>query len=180
VSPGESIAVDGVCLTAVEADERSVRFDVLMETLHRTGFGERKLGDLVNLERALRLGDAMGGHMVTGHVDGTGTIRSLTRAGRDWVVEAACSNELLSGIVPKGSIALDGISLTVAELRAESFTVHIIPHTWQNTSLSQARVGRLVNLETDIIGKYVARYLQKGLPSSHIGWDTLKNAGFMA
>jgi riboflavin synthase len=179
LTKGESIAVDGVCLTVVDFTERTVRFDVLMETLHRTSFGERKPGDWVNLERALRLGDSMGGHIVSGHVDGTGTVRSLTRAGRDWIVEIACSDELLNGIVPKGSIALDGISLTIAELRSESFTVHIIPHTWESTSLSQARVGRQVNLETDMIGKYVARYLKNVMPSRSLHIDALKNAGFI-
>ncbi len=173
---GESIAVEGVCLTVVDWDSSTVTFDVLMETFRRTCLSARKVGDLLNLERALRLGDAMGGHVVTGHVDGTGTIRALTRAGRDWVVEVACAPDLLAGMVPKGSIALNGISLTLAELRAESFTVHIIPHTWENTSLAHASVGQAVNLETDILGKYVARLLQRTSPGLTV--EALKNAGF--
>lgn len=174
---GESIAVNGVCLTVVSASINTVCFDVLMETFHRTSFRTKKIGDPLNLERALRMGDAMGGHYVTGHVDGTGTVRSVSRAGRDWVLEVDCSPELLGGMVPKGSIALDGISLTIADLRNESFTVHIIPHTWENTSLAHAAVGCLVNLETDILGKYVARSLQS-TSTSTVSMDLLNKAGF--
>ena len=176
---GESIAVDGVCLTVVGFTSSTVCFHVLKETLNRASLKAKKTGERVNLERALRLGDSMGGHIVTGHVDGVGVIRSLTRSGHDWVVETACPSELMAGIVPKGSIALDGISLTIAELRPDSFTVHIIPHTWQNTSLSQAHAGRKVNLETDILGKYVARCLQREGPKSSVDAATLRNAGFI-
>lgn len=175
---GESVAVSGACLSLARFDDRMLEFDVLAETLRRTCLGKKKPGDAVNLERSLKVGDRMGGHMVTGHVDGLGVVRALTRAGRDWIVEIACSGDLLSGIVSKGSIAVDGISLTVAECRPDSFAVHIIPLTWSNTSLAEARGGQEVNLETDLIGKYVRRAMQ-GLPESRVlTMDLLKQAGF--
>ncbi|MFH0881132.1 MAG: riboflavin synthase [Lentisphaerota bacterium] len=176
---GESIAVQGVCLTAVREDAGIIQFDVLLETLAKTNLGMKKRGDSLNLERALRAGDAMGGHLVSGHVDGMGRIREMRPAGRDWVVVVECSAELIQGIVPKGSIALDGISLTVVEVGDASFSVHIIPHTWEQTSLSSLRVGDAVNLETDLLGKYVAKYLGANVPGHALTWEKLRQSGFM-
>ncbi|MCX6998055.1 MAG: riboflavin synthase [Kiritimatiellaeota bacterium] len=178
--PGESLAVEGVCLTVAEPAGAEIRFDVLAETLAKTNLGGKRAGAALNLERAVRAGDFLGGHLVSGHVDGPGTIRSIGRAGADRVVEVVCARELLHGIVAKGSIALSGISLTVVDLRADAFTVHIIPHTWEHTSLSRARAGDPVNLETDVIGKYVARFLETRTPaSSSMTLDKLRAAGFM-
>lgn len=155
---GESIAVEGVCLT-VTADEAGViTFDVLKETFDRTNLGGKQPGQRLNLERALRVGDTLGGHFVTGHVDGTGSVRSITPVGRDKIMEIACAPELLAQMVGKGSIALSGVSLTLVDLKPDAFTVHLIPHTWENTSLSELAAADAVNLETDMLGKYVQRF----------------------
>jgi len=160
---GESISVEGVCLTLTRFDEVGdaweLSFDVLGETLRRTTLGDKVSGDALNLERALRFGDAVGGHLVSGHVDGTGTLCGLHRSGRDHVLEIHGSPDLLEGIIYKGSVAVNGISLTIAELGDDSFSVHIIPHTWDVTSLRNASEGERVNLEVDAMGKYVKKYV---------------------
>lgn len=158
---GESIANNGVCLTITDinlSDDKCVlSFDLLNETFVRTNLGDLKTGDPVNLERALGAGELIGGHFVTGHVDGVGTTTAWEPNGRDFIWRISCSREMALGMVPKGSIACDGISLTIVDLDNESFSVHIIPHTVENTNLCVAKVGQQVNLETDMIGKYVAR-----------------------
>ena len=133
---------------------------------------------MLNLERALRADERLGGHIVTGHIDGLGTVASWTRAGADRVLEVSCDQALLEGIVPKGSIAIDGVSLTIAELRPGSFTVHLIPHTLAGTSLRNLKQGMRVNLETDIIGKYVRRYVSGAKAGGPLTIDTLRAAGF--
>ena len=178
VALGESLAIEGVCLTVAQLSGEVLHFDVLEETLARTTLGGKQAGDGVNLERAVRAGDFLGGHIVSGHVDGTGEIARLGHAGADRVVEVRCGAELLHGVVPKGSIALNGISLTVVAVTAHTFTVHIIPHTWANTSLRNARVGEAVNLETDILGKYVERHLAAREKKSSVTLDQLRAAGF--
>ena len=175
---GESIAVQGVCLTVTAVEGAGIQFDILKETLDKTALREKKSGDLLNLERALRPIDRLGGHFVTGHIDGTGIVKAVNRAGRDWVLEIAIPESMCSGFVPKGSVALDGISLTVAELKGSSFGVHIIPHTWAETSLVDLKAGAMVNIETDILGKYVKGYLNKS-GEGKVTWDKLKKAGFM-
>ncbi len=157
--PGESIAVEGVCLTVTEDCDGVMVFDLLKETFDRTNLGGKSAGDRVNLERALRVGDALGGHFVTGHVDGTGQIRRVTPVGRDWIVEVECATDLVAQMVTKGSVALCGVSLTLVDILTDGFTVHLIPHTWENTSLSEASPGSAVNIETDMLGKYVQRML---------------------
>jgi riboflavin synthase len=129
----------------------------LNETFERTNLGDKRNGQHVNLERALRVGDELGGHFVTGHVDGVGTVRKLTPVGRDWILDSHAAQELLAQMVVKGSIAVAGVSLTLVEVRRDGFTVHLIPHTWAETSLSELRPGDKVNLETDMLGKYVLR-----------------------
>jgi riboflavin synthase len=156
---GESIAVEGVCLTVSDVQEEVLAFDVLKETFDRTNLGEKKVGARVNLERALKVGDLLGGHYVTGHVDGIGRVRKITPVGRDWILEITCDPELMAQMVRKGSIAVSGVSLTLVDLLGDGFTVHLIPHTWANTSLSDLSPGHAVNLETDTIGKYVQRLL---------------------
>jgi riboflavin synthase len=177
---GESISVQGVCLTLVEFGGSVLRFDVLRETFERSSIGQKKIGQRLNLERALRMGDALGGHIVTGHVDGVGRVRGLKRIGRDWAVEIECEQHLLADMVPKGSIACDGVSLTIVDLNDHSFVVHIIPHTRETTSFSELKIGESVNLETDVLGKYVRRILAGGSQKKSVTWESLKKAGFMA
>jgi len=162
VSLGDSIAVNGACLTVAEMDGENLIFDVLKETFDKTNLGEKGPGAVVNLERALALGDTLGGHIVTGHVDGVGTVRRIDPVDRDWKFEIECAPDVLMLMVYKGSIALNGISLTVAELMDDGFTVHIIPHTMEETDMSEFKPGTKVNLEADILGKHVQRILEFG------------------
>ena len=178
--PGESIAVNGVCLTLEKASGAVLVFHVLEETFRKTNLGMLQRGGIVNLERAMKLGERFGGHIVSGHVDGTGQVLSLGRDGADMVLTVSCTPELRQFMVPKGSIAVNGISLTLAELKEDRFSIHIIPTTWNVTNLSDCKAGDVVNLECDMLGKYVLSMLQRmELPAkSKIGMDTLKNAGF--
>lgn len=159
VKDGDSIAVNGVCLTVTSHGTVEFSADVMHETLNRSSLGSLRVGSQVNLERALCLSSRLGGHIVTGHIDGTGMIKIVRRdANAVWYTIAA-DTKLLSGIVEKGSIAVDGISLTVAKVTEQDFAVSVIPHTAECTTLSQKREGAIVNLETDCIGKYVAKLL---------------------
>src|SRR3954464_13871589 len=154
---GDSIAVNGVCLTAVEPDGDSFRADVMAETLRRSSLGPLGAGDEVNVELALRASDRLGGHMVQGHVDGTGEVESVTEEGFARVVRVACGPEILRYVVEKGSIAVDGVSLTVASVDESGFTVSLIPETLERTTLGEAVPGRVVNLEVDVLAKYVEK-----------------------
>jgi riboflavin synthase len=176
---GESMSVQGVCLTLVEFAGSVLHFDVLRETFERSSLGQKKIGQRLNLERALRMGDALGGHIVTGHVDGVGRMKSLKRVGRDRAIEIECIRDLLADMVSKGSVACDGVSLTLVDLRDQSFVVHVIPHTWESTSFSELAVGAAVNLETDVLGKYVRRILAGGSQQRGVTWESLRNAGFI-
>src|SRR5918995_5367840 len=147
---GDSVAVNGVCLTVVERGEGTLAFDVVPETVSRT----RPFGDAVNLEPSLRAGDPLGGHVVQGHVDGVGRVRALGADGR-LVVEAPA--EILAYVVEKGSIAVDGVSLTVAWVHRDAFEVALVPHTLEVTTLGSLREGDAVNLEVDVLAKYVER-----------------------
>jgi len=162
VGLGDSIAVNGTCLTVAAIDDETLMFDVLGETFDKTNLGEKKPGNVVNLEQALALGDTLGGHIVTGHVDNTGTVAKVEEVGRDFKFTIECSRDMLMLMVYKGSISIDGISLTVAELTDNGFVVHIIPHTIQETDMSEFEVGTKVNLEADILGKHVQRILEFG------------------
>ncbi len=159
VARGESICVSGVCLTAVPGDGTTLRFDVSAETLERSTLGALRPGDPVNLERALAVGARMGGHVVQGHVDATAAVSRLESAGGFWTLGVRIGDEWARYVVEKGSIALDGISLTVASLDADELRVAVIPETWQSTTLSRRRLGDLVNVEVDILAKYVERLL---------------------
>lgn len=159
---GESIAVNGVCLTVIRADEASFSAEVSPETMRVTNLGGLGPGDPVNLERSLRADARVGGHFVQGHVDGTGRIEDIRHEADFHRVSVSFPTAMAPCLVRKGSIAVDGISLTVAELRAAGFDVQIVPHTWEHTNLGRARVGAVVNLECDIIGKYVVRALEAG------------------
>jgi riboflavin synthase len=156
---GDSIAVNGCCLTAVEIQGKLLRFDLLRETWERTNLQFASRGSLLNLERPLRADGHLDGHFVTGHIDGVGKITRLERSDADHVLEVAPPLELMRYIVKKGSIAVDGISLTVADISEKSFTVWIIPHTYQVTAMRERKVGDAVNLEIDILGKYVEKFL---------------------
>jgi riboflavin synthase len=158
---GDSIAVNGCCLTVVEISEEAnltlLGFDLLRETWARTSFAEVKNGSSVNLERALPVNGRLHGHFVTGHIDGIGTIEVFEKRGADWYLQVNAPPDLLRYVVFKGSIAIDGISLTVAEVRDDSFSVWIIPHTYQVTALRERSAGASVNLEADLLAKYVEK-----------------------
>jgi riboflavin synthase len=157
---GDSVCVSGACLTAVEIRAGGFSADVSHETLERTTLGEIRPGTPVNLERAMRAGGRLGGHIVQGHVDGVGVVRSLSeRGGGDWWLEVEAPAELERYLVYKGSVAVDGISLTVARVSGAVFSVAVIPHTWRNTTLRNARPGTRVNIETDILAKYMEKLL---------------------
>lgn len=158
--PGDSIAVNGVCLTVVDVDGEVFTADVIGETLRRSSLGPAALGDQLNLERAAKLGHRLGGHLVQGHVDGTGTVLSRTapQPGAPWeLVRIGMPAGLARYVVEKGSITVDGVSLTVIEMGTEDFSVGLIPTTAQLTTLGLRRPGELVNLEVDVIAKYVER-----------------------
>ena len=165
VKLGDSIAVNGVCLTVTAFEKDWFTADVMWETLKKSNLDRLHSGDQVNLERALRLGDRLGGHLVLGHVDGVGRIIEQQRVDIALVTRIGCSPEVLRQVLPKGSVAVDGISLTVVENFTDSFTVSLIPHTAKLTTLGWRKPGDLVNLETDIIGKYVEN-LMKGTGSA--------------
>lgn len=181
---GESIAVNGVCLTLAAHAAGVYSFDVLRETLDRTALGSKPVGAPLHLERALRMGDAVGGHWVSGHVDGTGTVVSCAREGADRVLTVRAP-DLLSGIVRKGSVALDGVSLTVVRLdpAAGIFSVHLIPHTWDATAFSSLKPGDRINIETDMLGKFVRK--QPGADNAQpapptLTMERLRTAGFLS
>jgi riboflavin synthase len=154
---GDSVAVNGVCLTAVEPDGDGFSADVMEETLRRSSLGPLATGDAVNLELPLRAGDRLGGHIVQGHVDGTGAIDSLREEGLSRVIRIAAPAELLRYVVEKGSIAVEGVSLTVSAIDDEAFEVSLIPETLERTTLGAAAPGRTVNLEVDVLAKYVEK-----------------------
>ena len=160
---GGSVAVNGCCLTVVKAAVRgrfkSLQFDLLKETWRRTNLQFAQPGSLVNLERPLRAGGEFGGHFVTGHIDGLGQLVRWERAGQDHVLDIAASPELMRYIVFKGSVAVDGISLTVAGVERKRFRIWIIPHTYDVTALRERKVGDSVNLEADLLGKYVEKFM---------------------
>ena len=160
---GASVAVNGCCLTATKISARGksklIQFDLLQESWQRTNFQFAKPGSLVNLERSLRANGELGGHFVSGHVDGLGKIIRWERAGKDHVLDIAAPSDVLRYVVHKGSITVDGISLTVAAVQKKSFRIWIIPHTFEVTALRERKVGDAVNLEADLFGKYVEKFL---------------------
>lgn len=159
VKLGDSIALNGVCLTVAALDGHHASFDAIPETLKLTSLGDLKPGSSVNLERAMLAGSRLDGHMVQGHVDTTGRISAITPSGGEWRVTVDAGRDFCGQCVHKGSVCIDGISLTIAHLTETTLTVAIIPHTWRVTNLSTRRVGDRVNLEADVIGKYVKKQL---------------------
>jgi riboflavin synthase len=156
---GDSLAVNGACLTTVRKRDTLLGFDVLEETLRVTNLQYVRAGDVVNLERPMRADARLGGHFVLGHVDGVGTIRRWEQSGKDWVLEVAVPKTLMRYLIYKGSVAVDGISLTVADVGRGWIRIWIIPHTRKVTNLRQRRAGDCVNLEADVLGKYVEQLL---------------------
>ena len=152
---GDSIAVNGVCLTVVEHNANGFSADVMNETISRSSLGALTVGSSVDLERAMAANGRFGGHIVSGHIDGTGTIKSIRQDGNAVWFEIKTDLKIMNGIVEKGSITIDGISLTVAALDCDSFKVSIIPHTLKETVLSHKKIGDIVNLENDVVGKYI-------------------------
>ncbi|MEZ4453643.1 MAG: riboflavin synthase [Nannocystaceae bacterium] len=176
---GASVSVAGVCLTVTGADERSFTCEAAFETLARTTLGERRAGDRVNLEPALRLGDALGGHLVSGHVDGVGHLRRRSARGDAIEMIFGAPAELLRYVAVKGSICVDGVSLTVNAVDDEGFAVGLIPHTLSATTLGALEPGDRVNLEVDLIARYVERLLGARAPAATITWETLARAGML-
>lgn len=158
IKTGESIAVNGVCLTLSNYQGNILSFDIMVETLAKTNLGHLSPGEIVNIERSLKVNDRLGGHIVSGHIDGTGRIKKIKKE-KEFVLSISASSDIIAYLIPKGSIAIDGISLTIVDLKKDWFSVHIIPHTLKTTNLRFSKVGDILNLEADIIGKFVHRYL---------------------
>lgn len=179
---GDSIAVNGTCLTVTKLEKDGFTAFVMAESLRRTNLGSLKRGSVVHLERAMAADGRFGGHMVTGHIDGQGTFLSQKPEGQAVVLTIGADQEILSGIVEKGSIAIDGTSLTVMDVGKDSFRVGIIPHTGGHTALLDRPKGYACNLETDVIGKYIQKFLAKNTEStpkkSTLTMDFLRENGF--
>lgn len=181
---GDSVAVNGVCLTAAKIVGHSFFADVMSETLKRSSLGEAKPNSIVNLERAMAANGRFGGHIVSGHIDGTGIISKTEREDNAVWYTIKAPEKLMRYIVEKGSIAIDGISLTVAKAGREEFAVSVIPHTMQETTLATKGAGQIVNLENDVVGKYIERFLEWGKEikpeeeKSGITMEFLANAGY--
>ncbi len=166
VEPGDSVSVNGGCLTVTSIRNGCLAFEVIRETMERTSLKDLKVGARVNLERAMRAGDRLDGHIVQGHVDGVGTVLRMIKNGNDVRLQIDCDPELADCVVEKGSIAVDGVSLTVAALLPSGFEVALIPHTLKVTTLCDRQPHDRVNLEVDVLGKYVKRYLERLLPAN--------------
>lgn len=180
VHVGDSIAVNGVCLTVTDFGDNIFRADVMNETLNRSSLGSLRNGSPVNLERAMSANGRFGGHIVSGHIDGTGVISEIKKDGIAIWYTISTKPEIMRYIIEKGSIAIDGISLTVAKVTGNNFSVSIIPHTAQQTVLSYRKTGDIVNLENDIVGKYVEKLLNPAsVNKSSISMDFLSENGFI-
>ncbi|THB74380.1 MAG: riboflavin synthase [Desulfobacteraceae bacterium] len=184
---GDSIAVNGACLTAVRLSKHEFTVDMAPETVDRTTFKQARAGSRVNIERALRLSDRLDGHLVSGHIDGTGTITAIQKRSNAVIISVAVGHTLASDMIEKGSVAIDGISLTINRCSDNDFEVSIIPHTAQITTIGQKSVGDEVNIETDMIGKYIKKMLGKSMGieqdaqprKSDISLDLLARNGFL-
>ena len=163
---GDSVAINGCCLTVSEIPPAGIAFDLLAQTLRVTSLGRLAAGSIVNLERAMMVGERFGGHFVQGHVDGNGKITRLEASGQDHIVGVALPPEIHRLCIDKGSLTLDGISLTIAELTADGAVFWITPHTWEHTQLHRAVIGQAMNLEVDVLAKYVDKLLEARLPQS--------------
>jgi len=177
---GDSISVNGVCLTVVDIGGRSVTMDILGETLKRSTLAKVSVGEMVNLERSLQPSSRLGGHFVFGHIDCRGSVVDVTRVGRDWVYRISVDESMMPFIAEKGSIAVDGISLTVAETAKADFTVHVVPHTYDNTTMLSRKRGDEVNIEVDMLARYVYRIISSMRESNKdITEEFLRGRGFL-
>ncbi|MBI4845390.1 MAG: riboflavin synthase [Candidatus Omnitrophica bacterium] len=178
---GDSISVNGACLTVVDLDKRFIGFDIIKETQEKSNLSTLKTGERVNLERAMSVNTRFGGHIVSGHIDDTGIIEKKTKYAQECLLQIQASKCLLSFLVPKGSIAIDGVSLTVVEVKEKSFTVFMIPHTLNRTTLGFKKSKDKVNLETDILSKYVFLYFEQKQKtgSGSFSKEYLKKAGYI-
>lgn len=158
IKVGDSISVNGACLTVAKKEGRNITLEISNETLRISNLNNIKIGDRVNIERAMLANSRIDGHIVTGHIDGTGTIKSIKEDGFSYDICFNCDNNISKYIIKKGSIAINGISLTVKEVKGNSFSVEVIPHTFKNTNLSSSRIGDIVNIETDILGRYIEKF----------------------
>lgn len=183
---GDSIAVNGACLTAVTLAGRTFTADVSPETLSKTTFGALKIGERVNLERALRLSDRLDGHLVSGHIDGMARLENRQVAANAWVLTFNAPGDLTRYMIQKGSVAVDGVSLTINQCDSDGFQVSVIPHTAKITTIGHKGVGRLFNIETDLIGKYVEQFLNRARGKNEapaagqgVSMDLLARSGFL-
>lgn len=181
ILPGQSICVNGACLTVVEAEKDLLVFEVMQETLTRTNLGLLKKEDNVNLEKALKVEGRIDGHFVTGHIDGTGIVAKQHRKGGDRVMEIESPDQILRYVALKGSVAVDGVSLTISALKGKAFCVNLISYTLENTTLGSKKAGNLVNIECDILAKYTDRLLslKKQTSASNVTLPLLKEHGFI-
>lgn len=175
---GDSVLTDGVCLTVVAVRPDGFSADVMPETVRRTTLAERRPGDRLNLERALTLDARLGGHLVSGHVDGVGTVARVTPEGNALVVDVAAPEAVTRVSVPQGSVAVDGVSLTLVSVGGDTLRVSLIPHTAAATTLAALAPGRRVNLEADLIAKYVHAFVEGRKPQAGLTWEKLAEAGF--
>lgn len=181
---GDSVATNGACLTVVSKNKSDFTVDIMAETVKRTNFSALKTGDRVNLERAMRLNDRLGGHLVSGHIDGTGKITGIKKEDIAHIVSIESEKEIIAQMLNKASVAIDGISLTIIAVDENKFSVSIIPHTAGETTLLKKKIGDVVNLETDLIGKYVLNFLKQNknenpAKPSRLNMDFLAENGFI-
>ncbi|HDK7155834.1 TPA: riboflavin synthase [Clostridium botulinum] len=180
---GDSVAVNGVCLTVTNFNSSSFTTDVMAETLKKSSLKTLSKGSLVNLERAVTLNKPLGGHIVSGHIDGTGEIINIKKEGIATLLEVKTKGTLLKYMVPKGSVALDGVSLTLVDIKEKSFTVSLIPHTKEETILMNKNIGDIINIECDVLGKYIYKFMhlrkEEEALKSNINLDFLSKTGFL-
>jgi len=179
VKPGDSVAVDGACLTVAEIRGTQLDFDVISETVSRSTLSERRIRDSVNLERSLRVGDRLDGHFVQGHVDCVAAVTRREVSAREWAVWLRPDNESLKYVVPKGSVAINGVSLTVAKVQGDEFCVALVPTTLARTSLPDLQTGDRVNVETDILTRTIVHTLEAGNGGGGLTLDHLREHGYL-
>lgn len=180
VTAGDSVAVSGVCLTVTEVGHGEISFDTVPETVARSTIGGLEPGDKVNLEASLRAGEMIGGHFVQGHVDGVGIVKSVRTLAESALIRLSAPREVMRFVVEKGSIAVDGVSLTIADCDESGFVVAVIPHTLEVTTLGLKRPGDRVNLEADVLGKYVEKFVSGRGGANSITEDLLRDSGFIS
>jgi riboflavin synthase len=180
IAVNDSVCIDGVCLTVIKFDKNSFGADAVGATLEKTTFNKVKAETSVNLERSVKLSDRLGGHLVQGHVNGIGTISEIKKLGENYLVKILIPDELEKYLIKEGSIAINGISLTIADLDSNEISISVIPHTWQNTNLKDKKVNEKVNVEIDILAKYVEKLIAKNNnnPDTNITEGWLKELGY--